>query len=201
MLNGDCFWSHHRISSLATWFANCIIGIELLSLVCVISCITLKKFNKSNESNESIKDCKFFYHILLHKYIDLKLVNETSKWQTIATEDKKSPKLDPSHLNVLTQLSLTNSNQKRFSSKINESYIRSKLQIAQQTQEIFYLFNDMILICIKELKYKGIYSLNTNDNFIEIDINKNLIIFKKDTNDPKRVKLFMHRSEYIDTGN
>ncbi len=130
---------------------HCIIDIGLLSLVCiccVISYIALKKFNKSNES---MKDYKMFYHILLHKCIDLEIVNtmnilldvniyETAKWQTIATDDKKTPKPNPSHLNVLTQLSLTNSKQKRFSSKYNESYIRSKPQIAQQTQkEIFYI--------------------------------------------------------------
>ncbi len=146
---------------------NCMICLELLSLLCVccvILWITLKKFNKSNES---IKDYKILYHILLRKYIDSKIVNtmnilldintsETAIWQTTASEDKKSPKTNSQHLNVLTQLSLAkNSNQKRFSSKNNQPYIRSKPKIAQHTQqEIFYIFNDMILICRKEWKYK-----------------------------------------------
>ncbi len=71
----------------------------------------------------------------------------------------------------------------------------NKNKVAQQTQEgIFYIFNGMILICTKALKYKEIYSLNTNDNFKEIGTNNNLIIFSKGNNDPKKVKVFMRKS-------
>ncbi len=71
----------------------------------------------------------------------------------------------------------------------------NKNKVAQQTQDgIFYIFNDMILICTKELKYKPIYSLNNNDNFIELDTNKNLIILSNGNKNTKKVHVLTHKS-------